>query len=122
MHLACRLHGGPPGQCPARYPANLEGLAKAAVGQVKTGDPRDPETTVRPMVSQEQWDCMQRYTRIGIGEGTLLAGGEGRPEGFDGWFVRPTLFTIVRNDMTIAREEIFGPMLSIILCADERRS
>jgi aldehyde dehydrogenase (NAD+) len=92
----------------------VEELAKAAVGQVKTGDPRDPETTVGPMVSQKQWDRVQRYIRIGIDEGTLLAGGEGRPDGLDGWFVRPTLFTNIRNDMTIAREEIFGPVLSII--------
>src|SRR6201987_2898842 len=92
----------------------VEELAKAAVGQIKTGDPRDPETTVGPMVSQKQWDRVQRYSRIGIEEGTLLAGGEGRPEGLNGWFVRPTLFTKVRNDMTIAREEIFGPVLSII--------
>ena len=92
----------------------VEELAKAAVGQVKTGDPRDPETTVGPMVSQKQWDRVQRYIRIGIDEGTLLASGEGRPDGLDGWFVRPTLFANVRNGMTIAREEIFGPVLSII--------
>jgi aldehyde dehydrogenase (NAD+) len=92
----------------------VEKLAKAAVGQIKTGDPRDPQTTVGPMVSQKQWDRVQRYIRVGIDEGTLLAGGEGRPGGLDGWFVRPTLFTNVRNDMTIAREEVFGPVLSII--------
>jgi aldehyde dehydrogenase (NAD+) len=97
----------------------VEELAKAAVGQIKTGDPRDPQTTVGPMVSQKQWDRVQRYIRIGIDGGTLLAGGEGRPDGLDGWFVRPTLFTNVRNDMTIAREEIFGPVLSIVPYADE---
>jgi aldehyde dehydrogenase (NAD+) len=98
----------------------VEELAKAALGQVKTGDPRDPGTTVGPMVSRKQWDRVQRYIRIGIDEGaTLLAGGEGRPDGLDGWFVRPTLFTNVRNDMTIAREEIFGPVLSIIPYADD---
>src|ERR1700737_1431244 len=96
-----------------------EELAKGARGQVKTGDPRDPKTTVGPMVSQKQWDRVQRYIRIGIDEGTLVAGGEGRPAGLDGWFVRPTLFTNVRNDMTIAREEIFGPVLSIVPYADE---
>src|SRR5260221_4451823 len=82
----------------------VEALAKAAVALVKTGDPRDPSTTVGPMVSQKQWDRVQRYIRIGINEGTLLAGGEGRPGGLDGWLVRTTLFTNVRNDMTIARE------------------
>jgi aldehyde dehydrogenase (NAD+) len=100
----------------------VEKLAKAAVGEVKIGDPRDPSTTVGPMVSQKQWDRVQRYIRIGIDEGTLLAGGEGRPDGLDGWFVRPTLFTNVRNDTTIAREEIFGPVLSIIPYADDEEA
>src|SRR5260221_8197851 len=74
------------------------------------------------MVSQKQWDRVQRYIRCGINEGTLVAGGEGRPGGLDGWFVRPTLFTNVRNDMTIAREEIFGPVLSIIPYADDEEA
>jgi aldehyde dehydrogenase (NAD+) len=101
----------------------VEELAKAALGQVKTGDPRDPETTVGPMVSRKQWDRVQRYIRIGIDEGaTLLAGGEGTPDGLDGWFVRPTLFTNVRNDMTIAREEIFGPVLAIIPYAEDEEA
>ncbi|SIO17829.1 aldehyde dehydrogenase (NAD+) [Bradyrhizobium erythrophlei] len=99
----------------------VEELAKAAVGKIKTGDPRDPQTTVGPMVSQKQWDRVQRYIRVGIDEGTLLAGGEGRPDGLDGWFVRPTLFN-VRNDMTIAREEIFGPVLSIIPYAEDEEA
>jgi aldehyde dehydrogenase (NAD+) len=73
------------------------------------------------MVSRKQWERVQGYIRKGIDEGArLLAGGEGRPEGYDrGWLVRPTLFTDVRNDMTIAREEIFGPVLSIIPYEDE---
>jgi aldehyde dehydrogenase (NAD+) len=101
----------------------VEALAKAAVERVKTGDPHDPETTVGPMISQKQWDRVQRYIRIGIDEGsTLLAGGEGRPEGLGGWFVRPTLFTNVRNDMTIAREEIFGPVLSIMPYAQDEEA
>jgi aldehyde dehydrogenase (NAD+) len=68
------------------------------------------------MVSQRQWDRVQSYIRKGQDEGaTLLTGGEGRPDGTeDGWFVKPTIFTDVRNDMTIAREEIFGPVLCII--------
>ena len=91
-------------------------LAKAAVAATKVGDPRDPETAVGPMVSARQWERVQRYIRIGQEEGAeLLAGGEGRPEGLEGgWFVRPTLFGGVTNDMTIAREEIFGPVLSIL--------
>ena len=98
--------------------AEFEAL-RTAEGQVETlkaGDPRDPETTVGPMVSQKQWERVQRYIRIGIDEGArLLAGGEGRPDGIGaGWFVRPTVFSDVTNDMAIAREEIFGPVLSII--------
>jgi aldehyde dehydrogenase (NAD+) len=91
-------------------------LAKAAVAANKVGDPRDPDTAIGPMVSARQWERVQRYIRIGQEEGAeLLAGGEGRPEGLEGgWFVRPTLFGGVTNDMTIAREEIFGPVLSIL--------
>jgi aldehyde dehydrogenase (NAD+) len=72
------------------------------------------------MVSQKQWDRVQRYIRIGLEEGArLIAGGVGRPDGIDaGWFVRPTVFSDVTNDMTIAREEIFGPVLSIIAYHD----
>ncbi|MBY6265302.1 aldehyde dehydrogenase family protein [Azospirillum sp. 412522] len=103
--------------------AEIEALAKAAVEAVRAGDPRDPATTVGPMVSRTQWERVQRYIRIGMEEGAvLLAGGEGRPEGTEGWFVRPTLFTAVRNDMTIAREEIFGPVLSIIPYGDEEEA
>ena len=94
----------------------FEAAIKAAVAEVRSGAPRDPETTIGPMVSQRQWDRVQSYIRKGSEEGaTLLTGGEGRPEGTQGgWFVRPTVFTNVRNDMTIARDEIFGPVLSII--------
>jgi len=99
-----------------------ENLAKTAVGGFKTGDPRDLDTAVGPMVSQKQWDRVQRYIRIGIEESTLLAGGEGKPNGLDGWFVRPTLFTNVGNHMTIAREEIFGPVLSIIPYEEEEEA
>jgi aldehyde dehydrogenase (NAD+) len=91
-----------------------------AVADVQSGDPRDPRTNIGPMVSQKQWDRVQRYIRIGIDEGAhLIAGGEGRPHGVNaGWFVRPTVFSHVKNDMTIAREEIFGPVLSIIAYRD----
>ncbi|ODP34531.1 aldehyde dehydrogenase family protein [Pandoraea sp. ISTKB] len=100
-----------------------EGIV-AAVAAFQSGDPRDPQTSIGPMVSRKQWDRVQRYIRIGIDEGArLLAGGEGRPDGVaTGWFVRPTLFTDVRNDMTIAREEIFGPVLSIIAYRDEQEA
>ncbi|MGF6177574.1 aldehyde dehydrogenase family protein [Ensifer sp. 4252] len=94
---------------------------KAEVEAVRAGDPTDPEVSVGPMVSGQQWDRVQSYLRLGQEEGaTLLVGGEGRPEGLDrGWFVRPTVFANVTNDMRIAREEIFGPVLSVIGYATE---
>ncbi|MFM0594843.1 aldehyde dehydrogenase family protein [Paraburkholderia dilworthii] len=96
--------------------AEFEARVQQEVALTQAGDPRDPNTTVGPMVSQKQWERVQRYIRIGIDEGArLIAGGEGRPDGIDaGWFVRPTVFSDVTNTMTIAREEIFGPVLSII--------
>jgi aldehyde dehydrogenase (NAD+) len=97
------------------------GIAKTLMGQFTAGDPRDPATAIGPMVSQRQWDRVQGYIRRGIEEGaTVVVGGPGRPEGLgDGYFVRPTLFSDVTNDMTIAREEIFGPVLSFITYRDE---
>ncbi|ULU23771.1 aldehyde dehydrogenase family protein [Dyella terrae] len=101
--------------------AEFEALAQAVVETTVAGDPANADTSVGPMVSRKQWERVQGYIRKGIDEGArLLAGGEGRPDGYTrGWLVRPTLFTGVRNDMTIAREEIFGPVLSIIAYDDE---
>ncbi|HJO41604.1 MAG TPA: aldehyde dehydrogenase family protein, partial [Acidimicrobiales bacterium] len=69
-----------------------------------------------PLVSKAQWDRVQNYIQTGIDEGaTLVAGGLGKPDGLDsGYFVQPTVFANVENSMTIAQEEIFGPVLSII--------
>jgi len=80
------------------------------------GDPADPNTAVGPMVTQKQYERVQSYIRKGIEEGAeLLVGGEGHPKGLEaGYFVKPTVFVNVKNDMTIAREEIFGPVLSVI--------
>jgi len=80
------------------------------------GDPANPKTAIGPMVSQKQYERVQSYIRKGIEEGAeVLAGGEGRPEGLDaGFFVKPTVFANVNNSMTIAQEEIFGPVLSVI--------
>lgn len=80
------------------------------------GNPADPDTAVGPMVSQRQYERVQSYIRKGVEEGAeLLAGGEGHPEGLEeGFFVKPTVFVNVSNDMAIAREEIFGPVLSVI--------
>jgi aldehyde dehydrogenase (NAD+) len=80
------------------------------------GDPADPKIAVGPMVSRKQFDRVQSYIRKGIEEGAeVLVGGEGCPQGLEaGYFVKPTVFVNVKNDMTIAREEIFGPVLSVI--------
>ncbi|WP_411887656.1 aldehyde dehydrogenase family protein [Hydrocarboniphaga effusa] len=106
---------------PQSRKAEFERAIAEAVRATKSGDPRETDTQIGPMVSERQWQRVQRYIRIGLDEGaTLLAGGEGRPEGLQrGWFVRPTLFGDVRNDMTIARDEIFGPVLAIIPYRDE---
>ncbi|MGE8470150.1 MAG: aldehyde dehydrogenase family protein [Paraburkholderia hospita] len=105
---------------PRQRLAEFEARVRDEVALTQSGDPRDPRTTVGPMVSQKQWERVQRYIAIGIDEGArLIAGGEGRPDGLDaGWFVRPTVFSDVTNDMAIAREEIFGPVLSIIAYND----
>ena len=106
---------------PASRVAEAQELAVAAFRAMKVGPTADPAVTIGPMVSEKQWQRVQGYIRQGIAEGaTLLAGGEGRPEGLErGWFVRPTVFGDVRNDMAIAREEIFGPVLSIISYRDD---
>jgi aldehyde dehydrogenase (NAD+) len=85
------------------------------------GDPADPRTAVGPMVSQKQYLRVESYIRKGIEEGAdVLVGGEGRPEGFEeGYFVKPTVFVNVQNDMTIAQEEIFGPVLCVITYESE---
>src|SRR6201987_2329628 len=87
-----------------------------AMRAVTVGDPADPKIAVGPMVSQKQYDRVQSYIRKGIEEGAeVLVGGEGHPQGLEaGYFVKPTVFVNVKNDMTIAREEIFGPVLSVI--------
>jgi aldehyde dehydrogenase (NAD+) len=87
-----------------------------AVPMFTVGDPADPKSAVGPMVSQKQYERIQSYIRKGIEEGAeVLAGGEGHPTGLEtGYFVKPTVFVNVRNDMTIAQEEIFGPVLSVI--------
>ncbi|CAN7724484.1 aldehyde dehydrogenase family protein [Variovorax paradoxus] len=96
-------------------------LVRVAAAALRVGDPRDPATAIGPLASQAQFDRVQHFIRRGLAQGAaLVAGGEGRPDGFErGWFVRPTVFTEVRNDMDIAREEIFGPVLSMIGYGDE---
>jgi aldehyde dehydrogenase (NAD+) len=85
------------------------------------GDPADPKTAIGPMVTEQQYQRVQSYIRKGIEEGAeVLLGGEGHPPGLEsGYFVKPTVFVNVKNDMTIAQEEIFGPVLSVITYQDE---
>ncbi len=102
----------------------LDEAAEIAAGvarSLKVGDPQDENTEIGPLVSEVQWNKVQGLIQKGIDEGaTLAAGGTGRPEGIaKGYFVKPTVFTNVSNDMTIAKEEIFGPVLSIIPYDDE---
>jgi len=88
------------------------------------GDPHDEHTVIGPMASQKQFDRIQHYINLGIEEGAeLLAGGPGKPAGLqDGFYVKPTIFTGVNNDMTIAQEEIFGPVLSVIAYKTEEEA
>jgi acyl-CoA reductase-like NAD-dependent aldehyde dehydrogenase len=96
-------------------------IAKEAAESFTIGDPREGKAKLGPLVSEVQRDRVRNYIKKGIDEGaTLVTGGAEAPEGLDkGYFVRPTVFANVRNDMTIAREEIFGPVLSIIPYEDE---
>jgi aldehyde dehydrogenase (NAD+) len=96
-------------------------IAKGVADKTRAGDPRGEGTTIGPVVSRIQWDKIQALIHKGIEEGaTLVAGGPGLPEGVNkGFYVRPTVFSDVTNDMTIAREEIFGPVLVIIGAKDE---
>jgi aldehyde dehydrogenase (NAD+) len=101
---------------PADKLEEVNKIAAATAAQVRVGNPQDESTNVGPMVTQKQYQRVQDYIRLGQAEGaTLLAGGEGKPEGLEaGNYVKATIFTNVRNDMRIAQEEIFGPVLSII--------
>jgi len=96
-------------------------IAKRAAEAITVGDPAQEGDHIGPLFDRIQFDRVQTMIQAGIEEGaTLLAGGPGKPEGFEtGWFVKPTIFADVRNDMRIAQEEIFGPVLVIIPFGDE---
>jgi aldehyde dehydrogenase (NAD+) len=96
-------------------------IAAAAAKSIVVGDPAAGTTTMGPLSSQAQFDKVQGYIERGIAEGAVLVtGGPGRPDGLDtGYYVRPTVFSHVTNDMTIARDEIFGPVLVLIGYDDE---
>src|SRR5580692_3388152 len=102
----------------------LDAVKRAIVEAMRAfpvGDPADPKTAVGPMATQKQYERVQSYIRLGVEEGAeVLVGGEGHPKGLEaGYYVKPTVFVNVKNDMTIAREEIFGPVLSVIVYDSE---
>ncbi|MBS0254876.1 MAG: aldehyde dehydrogenase family protein [Proteobacteria bacterium] len=96
-------------------------VAREVAAKVSLGDPLEPGGHLGPVVNKRQFDKIQKLIEVGMSEGaTLVCGGPGRAEGFNrGYYVRPTIFADVTNQMTIAREEIFGPVLSMIPFADE---
>jgi aldehyde dehydrogenase (NAD+) len=106
---------------PADRHDEVKAIAKAAAERVVVGQVNEAGTTIGPVVSEVQFNKIQRLIQAGIDEGAeVVIGGPGRPENLNrGYFVRPTVFAGVRNDMTIAREEIFGPVLSILPYKDE---
>jgi aldehyde dehydrogenase (NAD+) len=101
---------------PAGKMAAVEAIAKRVAESVVVGDPASETTTLGPLVSKVQFDRVEGFIAKGIAEGAkVITGGAGRPDGLaKGYFVKPTIFSNVRNDMTIAREEIFGPVLCIL--------
>jgi aldehyde dehydrogenase (NAD+) len=104
----------------ARMDEAIEAARGAALRAVP-GDPTLETTAMGPVVSKVQFDKIQALIEAGIAEGaTLVTGGPGLPDGMNkGYFVRPTIFANVNNDMTIAREEVFGPVLTILGYRDE---
>jgi len=119
---ACNTNAGQNCQSPTRMLIPRErrdeafAAAREAVEAIRLGDPLDPASTMGPLVSQAQFDKVQALIRWGMDEGAaLVAGGTGRPPGLErGYYVLPTVFGDVTPDMRIAREEIFGPVLSIM--------
>ncbi len=104
--------------------AEAAAIAKATAEQIKVGDASSQETQIGPLVSATQFEKVQNLIQKGIDEGaTLETGGVGRPDGLNrGYFVKPTIFSNVTNDMSIAQEEIFGPVLSLIGYQDEEEA
>lgn len=119
---ACFLNSGQCCDAPSRMlvPRSLHdratAVAKRAAEGLKVGDPKAQDTDLGPVVCKTQFEKIQRLIEIGVVEGaTLVTGGAGRPRGLDsGYYVRPTVFGNVRPEMTLAREEIFGPVLSVM--------
>jgi aldehyde dehydrogenase (NAD+) len=106
---------------PATRLAEVVKIAREVAAKVVVGDPRAEGTVLGPVISAAQFAKIQGLIQQGIDEGAeLIAGGTGRPDGLGtGYYVKPTIFAGVRNDMAIAREEVFGPVLAILPYADE---
>ena len=120
--MSCFSNSGQSCNAPTRMLVPQERLDEAAeiaskVAESTIADDPEKESTKWRVVSQAQWDKIQNLIQAGIDEGAVLvAGGNSESKGY---YVKPTVFTNVKNDMTIAREEIFGPVLSIIPYKDE---
>jgi acyl-CoA reductase-like NAD-dependent aldehyde dehydrogenase len=105
-----------------RHDELVEALA-GTFSQVQVGDPFDAQTQMGPLVAERQRDRVEGYIAKGLAEGATLATGGRRPEHLErGWFVEPTVFGNVDNSSTIAQEEIFGPVLSVIPAKDEAQA
>jgi aldehyde dehydrogenase (NAD+) len=96
------------------------GIAAEVARKTRPGDPTDPDSHIGPVISEAQYKKIQGLIETGSAEGAkIVAGGPGKPDGLEiGYFVKPTVFRDVNNEMTIAREEIFGPVLCIIPYSD----
>jgi len=107
----------------ARHDDYVDAIA-AEMTRIAVGDPNDPETQMGPLVSQRQQQRVRDYIQIGQSEGAqLITGGTDMPAGIDrGWYVRPTLFANADNSMRIAREEIFGPVITVIPYRDDQNA
>jgi aldehyde dehydrogenase (NAD+) len=105
-----------------RHDELVEALADT-FAQVQVGDPFDAQTQMGPLVAERQRDRVEGYIAKGLAEGATLATGGGRPDHLDrGWFIEPTVFGNVDNSSTIAQEEIFGPVLSVIPAKNEEQA
>jgi aldehyde dehydrogenase (NAD+) len=109
---------------PAHRLEEVKALAKSAAEAVVVGDPHDAKVSLGPIVTQKQFDRVQHYIGVGIEEGAeLVTGGLGKPAGLEaGYFVKPTVFAGVTPAMTIAKDEIFGPVLSIMTYETEEEA
>jgi len=99
----------------ARYDDVVDAIS-TMVGNLRVGDPADPSTDVGPLVAERQQERVEKYIALGQEEGArVTVGGNGRPQGTEkGWYVKPTVFANANNEMRIAREEIFGPVIAVI--------